>query len=100
MRKFLFIALLALTFTACNNNVKLDKEQQLKQTTLEIQQMAQADTNYYKVVYPNDSQIVVVDKTNTVVADANVPSLGETFAVMVIGIIIGFAIGSVIFTDN
>ncbi len=101
MRKFLFIALLALTFTACNNNVKLDKNQQLKQTTLEIQQMAKADTNYYKVVYPNDEQrIVVVDKTNAVVSDVTAYDVCDFIVAIIVGFLIGLFGGIIFFTLN
>lgn len=54
MKKYLFLILGIILISSCVSNTDVNVKDPQKETTVQLQNLAKIDTNYYKVVEQND----------------------------------------------
>ena len=92
MKKLLLITLLG-AFMSCSNT-PTNVENPTKSTTIELQQLANADSTVYKVVELNDNVYILSEKDNLVVKKvSNLTGTIETLVlILFLVLVIGFAL--------
>jgi hypothetical protein len=90
MKKLLLITLLG-AFMSCSNT-PTNVENPTKSTTIELQQLANADSTVYKVVELNDAVYILSEKDNLVVKQIH-NSTGVVYTLILILVIIFVIVG-------
>jgi hypothetical protein len=88
MKKVIAILALGITLVSCNETpTKVDNPK--KETTIELQQLANADTTKYKVIEKDDVMYVLSSKDNVVVKKIkNDSGVADTLFLFVFGFLI------------